>query len=161
MVKFIILLVVVVFDGVFCGTLLGGHETLSFGGGGGDDYGGSSFGAGSYSGLESAGGDSLQQAGGDGDYHHGTSVVGGGQAPQGQTLDLTDGGGHQGIFGGSFISAGVGGKSGQHAEEGGHEGLGAYAGASSYDVGEHGSEIAGVLSSSVHDIPIEALHYHH
>ncbi|KAK9738242.1 hypothetical protein QE152_g10075 [Popillia japonica] len=111
---------------------------------------------------------SLIQSGGDGgDFHGGISIIGGGGAQQGQTLDLTGhAGDHSGkIFGGSFISASVSGKSGSDGSgsDGGHdidihsfgslgghgEGLGSYSGVSSYDVGHGGGdsgEVTSVLS---------------
>lgn len=97
------------------------------------------------------------------DHHGGVSIIGaGGSAQKGITLDLTKehGGGHTGLFGGSFISTGSHGKSGGYYQGGDvehvqadHSGLGSYSSAlSSYDVGGGSSGGAThALTSSGHD----------
>ncbi|GJQ69065.1 hypothetical protein Trydic_g6229 [Trypoxylus dichotomus] len=178
MMKFAVVSALLVFSSrqVQSGTILGGLGGLS--GGGHDGFSGFSLPAPaplpaalpapSIPDFGGAGPDpSLYQGGDGGDFHGGTSIIGGGGGQQGQTLDLTGHvADHSGkVFGGSFISASVSGKSGSYGSsegaDGGAEldihslaglsdGLGAYAGVSSYDVGHGGDsgEVTGVLGGS-------------
>ncbi|KAL3284151.1 hypothetical protein HHI36_018319 [Cryptolaemus montrouzieri] len=137
----------------------------SYSGGGGNTYGSDHYKtlanyAAPGEGLGSYGGDQqvldshqeLKDSDG-GDYHHGVSVVSLGNQQKGPTFDLTKhgGGGHYGLFGGSFIDSGKyasGGNEGHHVGGYGH-----------YSAGNH-DEDAALLAAALSGGHGEELYHH-